>query len=255
MRESMQFTYDGVSSEDMGVRIISSGSGLFQETFLPNRTIIETKAAQREKPYFQRVESAPLSFSLSIFIEEWAARDNLRQIARWLFQDYYKPLFFDSNPERIYYAIVEGDSTLTHNGAREGYINLEFRCDSPYTYSPLQHMRDIQVRGSSSLVVHNDGDLPIKFTVSLTKKLPLGDVSIGLLGKGEKMTIKNLQNNEEILIDSENEELISDLQVLNIFRYEDHNGVWLELPVGVSTFDFTGNFDAQIEYEMRYLAD
>src|SRR5690606_18530223 len=97
MREAINFSFDGIASEDMGVHIASTESGLYEEVFLPTREIIEIKIPHRNKPYLQRVELEPLSFPLTIFIHEWQSRDNLRQIARWLYQDFYKPLIFDSN--------------------------------------------------------------------------------------------------------------------------------------------------------------
>ncbi|MMZ66288.1 hypothetical protein D1872_287720 [compost metagenome] len=30
------------------------------------------------------------------------------------------------------------ESTLVHNALNQGYINLTFRCDAPYSYSPLK---------------------------------------------------------------------------------------------------------------------
>lgn len=135
MKQSIHFMYDGISSKDMGVFIAWKDDGLFEDNFLPNRKIVEKKIANREKPYFQRVEHEPLSFSLSFAIENWEHRETLRKLARWFFQPHYKPLVFDSNPNRVFYAMFEGDSKLLHNGLNEGYIELNIRCDSPYSYT------------------------------------------------------------------------------------------------------------------------
>ncbi|MFJ7915857.1 MULTISPECIES: distal tail protein Dit [unclassified Lysinibacillus] len=149
MKQSIQFIYDGVSSEDMGVFIAWSDDGLFEENFLPNRQIIEKKIANREKPYFQRVEHEPLSFSLSFAIADWENKETLRKLARWFFQPYYKPLVFDSNPNRVFYAIFEGEPQIFHNGLNEGYIELDIRCDSPYSYSFEHTKENIELRDSN----------------------------------------------------------------------------------------------------------
>lgn len=166
MKQSIQFMYDGISSEDMGVFIAWDDDGLFEENFLPERKIIEKKIANREKPYFQRVEHEPLSFSLSFAIEDWESPDTLRKLARWFFQPYYKPLVFSSNPNRVYYAIFEGDSKLFHNGLNEGYIELDIRCDSPYSYSSETTKENTEFRDSNKGKVildnqstFNSGDL------------------------------------------------------------------------------------------------
>lgn len=149
MKQSIHFMYDGIASQDMGVHIAWNNDGLFEENFLPERKIIEKKIANREKPYFQRVEHEPLSFSLSFAITDWEHPDTLRKLARWFFQPHYKPLVFDSNPNRVFYAIFEGDSTLFHNGLKEGYVEINIRCDSPYSYSFEHTKENIELRNAN----------------------------------------------------------------------------------------------------------
>lgn len=150
MKQAINFMYDGITSQDMGVHIAWNDDGLFEDIFLPSRSIVEQKIAHREKPYFQRVEHEPLSFSLSFAIVDWEKKDTLRKLARWFFQPYYKPLVFDSNPERVFYAVFEGDSSVFHNGLNEGYIELNIRCDSPYSYTHEQTKENTEFRDSNS---------------------------------------------------------------------------------------------------------
>lgn len=160
MKESTHFVYDGISSKDMGVFIGTTKTGLFEENFLPTRNIVERKIANRDKPYLQRVELDPLSFPLSFILEDWELsndRDYVRKIARWLFQDYYKPLIFDSNPNRIFYALVEGSSSLFHNGLEDGYVEMNVRCDSPYAYSAEYYEDKIEFSDANiSQTISND---------------------------------------------------------------------------------------------------
>lgn len=151
MKESINFTYDGQSNEKFGVYLANIGGGLYNEPFLPNRKIVEKRIASREKPYFQGMEASPLQFSITIVIKEWDLAQNKRAIARWLFQDYYKPLIFESNPERVFYALIEGDAQLHHNGITTGvqeqaYVTLNVRCDSPYAYTPEYPLPNIKFR-------------------------------------------------------------------------------------------------------------
>lgn len=259
MREAINFSFDGISSEDMGVIIASPNGGLFEEAFLPTRNIVETTVSSRNKPYFQRVESSPLSFSLSIFIQEWRDRQNLRQIAKWLMKDYYVPLVFETNPDRVFYAIFEGDSTLIHNGCKDGYVKLNVRCSSPFTYSHTQVFELIQIREATPLSktfsLLNSGDMSIKPRMWITKQNGNGSISIQNEESNQTLTLSNLLNNEKIFIDLENDTIVSDLEYLNIYRYEDHNNEWIELIEGENTLICNGDFDIEIEYEMVYLAD
>lgn len=149
MLESIHFMYDNISSKDMGIQIASPRGGLFEENFLPRRRIIEKKIANNEQPYFQRVEHEPLSFNLSFYLEDWLDDQDIRKIARWLFQPYYKPLIFDNNPNRVLYALVEGNSALLHNGLKQGYVELSIRCNSPYTYSHEFKFNNMEFRDSN----------------------------------------------------------------------------------------------------------
>ena len=147
MKQAIQFMFDDVSSESMGVFIAWNSSGLFEELFLPERSIIEKKIPNRAKPYFFGVDVEPLSFPVSIVIQEFT-EEKRRRVARWLFQDYYKPLVFDSDPNRYFKAILEGSSEFVHNG-QEGYIEINIRCDSPYGYSFEKTREKIPMRNDN----------------------------------------------------------------------------------------------------------
>lgn len=135
MRESTSFLFDGHHSGEFGIYLASTENGLFKEGFLPQRKINEKSTSGRVKPYFYKVEEEVLSFSFSFFVE-WREWEGLRrQVARWLYQPYYKPLIFDSNPSKVYYAILE-QANIAHNG-KEGVITVNARCDAPYGYTPM----------------------------------------------------------------------------------------------------------------------
>lgn len=136
MLEGIHFSYDGVYSYDKGLLNCKVDGGMFDETFLPSREIIETKISGRDKPYFQSVNLEPISFDLVFAFEYYYDEKLIREVARWLMQPYYKPFYTVDNPNRIFYCMYEGDSRLVHNGLKQGYIKLTMRCDSPYSYTP-----------------------------------------------------------------------------------------------------------------------
>lgn len=254
MLESMIFTYDGISSNDLGTVMINPSSGLYQETFLPTRSINETKVNGRPKPYFKGVDIEPLSFPISLFIEGWRERKNLREIARWLFKPYYKPLFFQSSPEQIYYAMFIGNSELLHNGCRDGYITLEVRCDSPFRYSPIKSY-DFKVVGTHSATLFNEGDILIRPNLKVIQH-GTADIKIKNNANGQELIITGIQDNEILEIDCANETITSSLEYLNIYRYNNVNDVWLDFNGNsVATFTFTGNFDVKFCLEYAYLAE
>lgn len=135
MLEGIHFSYDGVKSVDMGLLNCKIDGGMFEETFLASREIQETKINGNNKPYFSKVGFEPLEFKLTFAFEHSYDERKIREVARWLNQEYYKPFYTIDNPDRIFYCMLVGDSNLVHTGNKEGYIELTFRCDSPYSYT------------------------------------------------------------------------------------------------------------------------
>ncbi|MCE5169629.1 phage tail family protein [Paenibacillus profundus] len=138
IRSSEYFSYAGIKCSDYGIVNVNINSGLLEEPFAAPRTLQEVSIGGRSKPYFQGIAKDPLKFQVSFAFEQtWDTRQ-IREIARWLTeQDYYKELIFSSDPERVFYALAVDEPTLVHNALAQGYVNLTFRCDSPYSYSPV----------------------------------------------------------------------------------------------------------------------
>lgn len=180
IRDALYFSYAGQKSVDYGIINVNLSSGMLEENFVPSRSIVEEKIKGRDQPYFMRTEVEPLQFSVSFAFEESWDSDKIREVARWLTQhDYYQELTFTTeegvNPERIFYALVVDEATLIHNGLRQGYITLTFRCDSPYAYSPVMTTRTYEWKdriyewkpafqtgiNSKSVIVNSEGHLTL----------------------------------------------------------------------------------------------
>ncbi len=263
MNESIVFTYDGISSEDMGVIVISDGGGLFRETFLPTRKIIKKNVASRHTPYFKRLDEEPVSFPLEFYIEEWQNRDNLREIARWFDQEYYKPLWFESNPNRIYYALIEGSSELFHNGLKDGYVKTTVRCNSPYSYSqPMTYKTAIS--GTSTHYINNDGDKPFRPYLKI-KKIGNGDINIKTYLEDKLVNdfqLTRLLDGEIIDVDCANEDIKTIYEPNDRYLFDHHNNDWLEFGLGYkyngetsTKMIMTGNFDLEMAYQYVYLTE
>ena len=254
MLENLHFTYDGKSSKDFGVVLVNPSGGLYKEQFLPNRKIVETTVAGRYNPFLQRVDSDPLSFSLHIYMPEWEERNNLRQISRWLYQDYYKPLRFESNPDVIYYAILEGKSELTHNGLFQGYISLTVRLDSPFMYSPI-HPKEFTVNGRVDFPIYNNGDLPMSLNIEFTKHE--GDDHIYFINDdvaSQDVWIENILPNEIVYYNGEIESVTSSLESQGRYLIDNHNDHWIIIePETSNNIVFFGNYHVKLSYQYRYL--
>jgi len=115
---------------------VSLSPSFYEEGFGANREIQEIEIKGRDKPYFQRIKKSPLSFNLNFAFTEIWDDELIHNIKSWLLQDYYKPLIMSEDPEIIYYCVCISEPRIFHSGLKQGYCTLEFRCDSPYKYSP-----------------------------------------------------------------------------------------------------------------------
>jgi putative phage tail component, N-terminal domain len=123
---------------------VSLEGGMQEEYFAASQSIIETKISGRDKPYFQRKEKAPLKLTVNFAFEEHWDEKELNFIRRWLSEpEYYVPLTFSNNNEKIYYVLYEDEPMLVHNSLRQGYITINFRCNDSYAFSPITYKPNV----------------------------------------------------------------------------------------------------------------
>lgn len=255
MLESMKFTYDGISSDDMGVVLVYDGAGTINESLFGDRQLITQNIPNTDTPIFKRIENSSRSFTFNLWIKEWKERNNLRAISRWLFQNEYKPLIFESNTDLVYYGIFNGSFNLEHNGDQSGVISTEFTCDSTYAYS-LPKINLISVRGSETRSYFNEGDVSIRPQLKITK-IGDGDISIKNNRNNQELILRDLFNNEIVYINCENEEIKSSLEEINNrYLFDNHNDVWLDFDFNhfkENIFTFNGDFECEFIFEYKYL--
>lgn len=233
--------------------LVKPDGGLYKESFLPNRKLIEAKANGNPIPFFQRVDEGSLSFSLTLLIMDWDKRNNLRSIARWLYQPYHKPLRFETNSDLEIHGMFVDKSELSHNGLRDGFITLTFQASSPYIHS-IPHKKVYSVYGSLTEQFYNNGDLPLKFKMTIENRIR-GNVSITNDDNGDEFLLTDMFDGETIYAYCEHEYLISSLEE-RLVRYlgDKHNDVWLVIPPESKVnLTFIGNYNISLEYQYKYL--
>lgn len=255
MREAIHFSYGGVYSTDMGLINVNIGDGMLEEPFLPNRQIKEISIRGKNKPYFQEVVSSPLSFPVSFAFQDRYNEKKIREIARWLSPDYYKPFFTTDNLNRVWFCMPIEDSILVHNSLKQGYVELTMRCDSPYTYSQLIISPEYDFSNVDSLgypfSFDNLGDKILKPEMWITK-IDNGDISIVNTTNGNKeFKFVDLIDGENLYISNENEFIKTDLTM--VYRYDYFNNQFLEFVVGKNNLVAYGNFKMKLRYRFTTL--
>lgn len=270
IKESLYFTYAGRRSSDYGILNVNVSTGLFEETFLASSSIVETYVRGREKPYFVEKKREPLILNLTFaFNDSWNNDDNFREIKRWLDIDYYQPLSFSENLDVVYYAIPVNESILSHNGNKQGYFTITFRCDSPYAYSPTtstawyrckdsmsgyflspyQFVEDDSVIGTI-IDFPNTGDGDI-FPELFIKKQSDGDLSIiNLSYYNSEFKFTDLKTDEELYVHCENEIITTSLP--NTWRYDNFNDNYLAIGRGKNRLQIVGDCEIMFRYCLKF---
>lgn len=71
----------------------------------------------------------------------------------------------------------------------------------------------------------------------------------------QTLIMKNLIDNEEVFIDCQKEDIVSNRQHLGVYRYDDHNDEYLELAVGHNFLKGKGDFDMDMRYQYIFIQE
>lgn len=251
IKDKIYFTYDNVNSRDFGLMHIETGNGMFEEQLVADRTIIET-STRNGKPLLNRIDEKPISFTMNLAFERRFDEYTIDEIVDWLFQDYYKPLYFEGKEDRIYYCTPEGSSSIVHNGLMEGYVTITMRCDSSRVYSDEMTTTPISYDGITpeEIDIVNFGHEKTSVRISIDK---IGDGDVLISNNGNTFMVTGLKNGESIYIDSGREIIQTD--IINTYRYDNIVGDfdYLTLKKGTNNIVISGGACIiEFKYTYRY---
>lgn len=247
IKDKLYFNYNGVSSKDFGLKAVDLSSGLYEETFVASRNIEETKPSGRATSIFHGITEEDRSFELILAFDNGFTEDKLESIMNWIFTDYYKPLYFDNNSDRVVFAMMTGDSNIVHNGMQEGYFTVNVKTNSPYIYSNLKSESFNQ---TAPLKITNNGH---EDTYPYFKIEKIGDGDLKINVGGYNVLIANLKNGENIEIDTLREIIKTDL--VGQYRYDNVRVGELGdlmLKKGEQTYSVEGDANISLEYREVY---
>lgn len=254
MNNSIGFYYNQEYSGNKGVIKIRLGGGLVSESFMGSVTNDIVKLKNSIKSHIQNSELEPLVFPMALYFDENLDETTIRGIKRWLSQDDFKELVFEDDPNKVYYAKLEGTQTLSHNAISSGYLEFDFITNSPYAFS-----RKIEAEGEvdstttyQSLSLYNEGDLTVAPKIQIViDPVDAEDVEIFNDTTGGHFLLQSNLVNETIIIWNEYEELETSSSLR--YGYDDHNGQFITLIEGVNDLRIKGKFKYLIEYQHIYL--
>lgn len=229
------------------------GSGLYEEQVVANKTINEVSIRGRDEPYFIDLSEDPKSFSLSFFFSEGYDQQLFDEVVRWLNVDYYEPLYFSEDIDRVFYCIPTDGIDHIHNGLKQGYLNLNMRCNSPKSFSHEQSTTWIDFYNGTNRKTRteliNRGQFPFYPEIQI-EKLASGDIVINNTSNGnQELRLKNVDIGEQIRIDCKNE--IIETNKPNTYRYDDFNDEYLEIVYGKNILKVSNN--VRLRFKYRYV--
>ena len=128
IKSSEYFIYNNINSKDLGVLNVSVDTGLYEEQFLGNVSILQETIRGNSKPYYFGKQVEQKELNLTLTLPENFTSEQIREIARWFSEPtYYSPLVFSENPEKIYYCILNSDSSVSHNIRNINLRNIYIR--------------------------------------------------------------------------------------------------------------------------------
>ena len=254
IKEKMIFNYDGVWSDFYGLININLDNAMFDETLVASRSIIESQNKGNEKPMFQGFIEEPIEFDMTIAFTDKFDDKKIYEIIDWLFQGYYRPLYFLGGESRVFYCTPVGDSRIIHNGLNEGYFTITMRCNSSYVFSPIifSDRLDLSDGVSKTIEIINDGYGYLYPEISI-QKIGVGSVSIQNLSDGGKIwEIRNLNDRENVYIDCKKEIIKSDSEDIGVYHYTDTSGEMPRLMKGRNLLMINGRCIVQFRYQFKY---
>lgn len=256
IHSSTYFYFNNEDCRDYGIINVSKGSGLYEQEFFAERELKEITTESRDTPYYQRIMRKPLQFSTRLYFEDGFTLDDLRRVRNWLDVDFYQPMIFNEDLDRIYYVMPISTAPLSHNGSFEGYVDLQFRCDSPYSYSPIEttswyDFSTNDVNGKD-IVIYNTGDMTC-FPIIEIEKVGVGNVSIyNYSNNNQELKFTGLASGEIVKVDCDPdiEDITTSLPLT--FRYDNHNDTFTSLIVGKNDLKVFGNCKVRLTTQFKY---
>ena len=226
---------------------VETGGGMYEEQLMSERSLNETSPKNSSYTKLHGVEEGDREFELNLAFDGSFENGQLEDIVEWLFQDYYKPFYFEGQSDRIMFGIIRGNSSIVHNGLKEGYLTVSVKTNSPYKYSRVKKKEIIGEKKHKIRVKGHKDTYPI-YNI---EKIGSGDIEIK--NKGSNVKITNLNDKEKIYIDSMKEIIKTD--IIGEYRYDNIVAGELEelyLSPGMNEVQLIGDAKINIEYREIY---
>ena len=247
---STNFTFNGITSESMGIYLVRTSGGMVTTPFVPSREIKDDFPFKAKQPYHFGIQNQQQTIPLtSSTLTNDMTDSKMKEIADWLFQDEYMEFYSEDNTDKIYYLMAVSETPRILNASKEGYIEVQFKSKFPYALM-ASTTPTYEVTGSDTISIDNESNTSKYFfpIMEITVGTPAIDVTITNTSDSSRLTsFGGLTTGEVIYVDNNKKQIISDLDNL---LYDDFNKNWLRFIQGNNSLDIVGN--CTIEFRIQY---
>ena len=235
-------SFNGINSSRYGLYLCSVGGGGEERDFGVTRSIeAENGTIKAITEDTKTIEIQLVKLSSTTYDPIPMSEEDLEEISHWLFSpEEYKPLMVD-HQARVYYGVFVGGS-IWQNGAKHGYLTLQFQLDSNHAYGVLQN-NDYRVNGTREVKVTSKHNIGKYNEIDIEIELANGQNSITIenLTTGQRLEIRNLPSDvHHILIQNERLKHIKDVDNPSRNMRPYFNKVFIHLTYGVNNIRITG---------------
>ena len=246
--ESTDFSYNGISSSTMKLKMINFNTSFVETPLWGESEIQETRTSEKLKSYFYKINRQPIEFTASFVLvdingqpAEWTAAERKR-IASYFIVNGYKEFITNDDITKKYYAICKNPGVINLISGK-GYIELNFQTNSPfawteeytntYDFSSSPGINYISYENKSNI----GGFFYPKLEVDLTSSITAFNI-INVSNGNKTMSFTGLLDGEKISIVNENKIILSETALS--YPFSKFNGIWIELVQGFNNLGIEG---------------
>lgn len=255
-RDSQYFTFDGISSESFNLMLLDVNEDGLKSQFGTDRTIEEDENNIGHTPLFVRVKQNSANITMELIkcgndmtpIPFLSREKSL--IKKWLFKSNYKPLIVG---DLTYHVIFDKVGILWENANNQGYITLNAHVQDGFAHSSDCYL-NVFVEGTKTETIKNisDVDLPTYLKMKIVQFSETNeDIIVENISNGDKITIKNIAVDEEIIVYGDFMEIYSITNPThNVFNDAVYNNNSITIRYGKNILKCTGNFQVIFTYDL-----
>ncbi|MFF3144571.1 hypothetical protein ACFVRU_23320 [Streptomyces sp. NPDC057927] len=254
MNTSIEFTFNGRHSSEFGVWRVHLDNGLVTEdNFLGNKEVNSFKTRSSIRSYLTHINKEPLVIPMVLYFEENLNNENEREVKKWLETDEFCELQFDDD-EFIYYAIVNGTPSLTHNAIDCGHLEIEFLTNSPYRFGKQRETKRYHSTSDTEYMYLDDiinyGDLMCYPTFEIIAPNDINYLEIYNETTEQKFILDGNFKDLSLYVFNELEELHSEAWFPTL--YDAHNDKFISFNTGKNKIKIKGKCYFKMTYQPIY---